>query len=269
MTVLDPNFKTYQCRNIVQYYAQLSAIQPAEQTILDRLSEQLPKMKMLDIGVGGGRTTLHFAPHVAEYTGIDYSPEMIAVCERRFQAKSSSWSFRVCDARNMQGLGEAAFDLVLFSFNGMDYIPHGDRLGVLAEIRRVLKPGGYFCFSSHNLVAMAREFRVSHHLCWNLFSVYINLMMWMILRWHNRTLNSQMLAEADYALIRDEPHNFRLHTYYVRPQEQIRQLLGNGFGNIQVFSWKTGIELTDSVTIQRQDDLWLYYLCQAGFGGSQ
>ncbi|MBF0188289.1 MAG: methyltransferase domain-containing protein, partial [Magnetococcales bacterium] len=44
-----------------------------------------------------------------------------------------------------------SFDVVLFSFNGIDYIhPYSARLATLREIWRVLKPDGLFIFSTHN-----------------------------------------------------------------------------------------------------------------------
>jgi SAM-dependent methyltransferase len=40
-----------------------------------------------------------------------------------------------------------------FFFNGIDYVSHNGRPAVLSEINRVLKPGGWFFFSSHNRAA--------------------------------------------------------------------------------------------------------------------
>ena len=78
--ITDTNQQTYTDRSIVRYYARLTALQPAERTILTLLQKRLSKMKMLDLGVGAGRTTNYFAPLVAEYIGVDYSAEMIAAC---------------------------------------------------------------------------------------------------------------------------------------------------------------------------------------------
>jgi ubiquinone/menaquinone biosynthesis C-methylase UbiE len=46
-------------------------------------------MKMLDIGVGRGRTTMHFAQAAEEYWAIDYSEETIAACRERFRDVSN------------------------------------------------------------------------------------------------------------------------------------------------------------------------------------
>ena len=44
-----------------------------------------------------------------------------------------------------------SFDLAWFSFNGIDYVATAGRVRILEEVRRILRPGGTFCFSSHNL----------------------------------------------------------------------------------------------------------------------
>ena len=52
------------------------------------------------------------------------------------------------------------FDIVFFSFNGLDYVyPEGRRVVALKEIERVLKKGGYFIYSSHNPLSLLFKFR--------------------------------------------------------------------------------------------------------------
>src|SRR5262249_12955489 len=135
-----------------------SHLQPPEETILRLLLPGLATARMLDLGVGGGRTTLHFAKWVHEYVGADYSPSMITACQKRFSGYPAHISFQVCDARALGLFESASFDFVLFSFNGLDYVGHDDRLKILQEIRRVGNPGGHFCFSSHNLNWCAQFF---------------------------------------------------------------------------------------------------------------
>ena len=256
----DRNQSAYAAARLVQHYTQLSALQPAEQTVLDRLHERLPTMKMLDIGVGGGRTTKHFAAIVANYVGIDYSAAMIAACKKRFATSSQTVLFEVCDARNLSRFQDHSFDLILFSFNGIDYISHADRLKVFQEVSRVGKPGGYFCFSSHNLQGFEQAFTLRKQLSLNPFKTYVNLVMLALLRCFNRSVSVKQLNASAYVVVKDESHNFCLQTYYVRPIEQLGQLAAN-FRDVNVYSWKSGLSITDEHELAANTDLWLYYLC--------
>ena len=256
----ETNHKTYANQGIVKHYAQLKQLQPAEETIIDLLGDRLSTMKMLDIGVGGGRTTQHFSKLVAEYIGIDYSAEMIAESQRRFANFSQPVSLEVCDVRDMSRFPDNSFDFILFSFNGVDYISHQDRLQVFQEIYRVGKSGGYFCFSTHNLQGIEKAFDWQNQLSFNPLTSYVNLVMWGIMRLFNPSTNLKQIKASGYAILRDESHNFRLQTYYVRPEEQIKQLKAN-FRDIKVYSWKNGLELTSQSDLCSNTDMWLYYLC--------
>ncbi|GBF78757.1 class I SAM-dependent methyltransferase [Aphanothece sacrum] len=256
----NPNQKIYSAPNIVGYYAQLSQLQPAEQTIINLLQHQLSTMTMLDIGVGGGRTTKHFFPIVGQYIGIDYCPQMITACKKRFSAFSESISLEVGDARKLSQFNDNFFDFILFSFNGIDYISHGDRLKVFQEINRVGKSGGYFFFSTHNLQGIEKEFNWQKNLSFNPITTYVNLVMFALFRWFNPSLTSEKLTNSPYLIIRDESHNFRLQTYYIRPLEQIKQLQ-EYFSEIKIYSWKNGLDITDEIELLSQSDMWIYYLC--------
>ena len=259
--MVDSNYQAYISREIVHHYSQLRQLQPAEQTILDFLRHEcsLSNMKMLDIGVGGGRTTEYFSSIVQEYMGIDYSEEMIAACQKRFPSQSNI--FQVVDARDMSQFPDNSFDFILFSFNGLDVISHLDRLQVFQEVRRVGKSGGYFCFSSHNLQALEREFNWKNHLSLNPIKTYVNLIMFTILRVFNRSVSPKQIKDSNYEIIQDEPHNFRLKHYYIRPQEQINQLKAD-FDNIRIYSWESGLELATQQDLSANTDSWLYYLCE-------
>ena len=145
------NLRTWKKQNIIDEYAASTELQAPEKAILDILRDHLPQMKMLDIGVGGGRTTLHFAQAAEEYWAIDYSEEMIVACRKRFRDASSKVRFAVCDASAMNICPDSFFSFILFSFNGIDCISHEDRFRVFKEVQRVGRAGGLFCFSTHNL----------------------------------------------------------------------------------------------------------------------
>jgi ubiquinone/menaquinone biosynthesis C-methylase UbiE len=255
----DKNRKTYANAGVVNHYAQLKELQPAEKMLLERLRDLLPQMKMLDIGVGGGRTTQYFCQEVAEYTGIDYSDEMIEACKQRFPASTRA-TFEVCDAREMSRFEDNTFDLILFSFNGIDYVSLSDRLQILKEVSRVGKSGGYFYFSSHNLQGLERVFEVRSQFSCNPITTYANLVMWAILRVLNMPMTLRKIRALSNMTVRDESHNFRLETYYIRPAEQVRQLDFN-FRDIEVYSWRNELELASEIDRSSNSDVWLYYLC--------
>ena len=257
----DLNQSAYAAPHIVNHYAQLNLLQPAEKAVLDLLKRQGSTIKMLDIGVGGGRTTLHFSAISSEYVGIDYSAEMISACKQRFNnAAASHVSFEVCDARDLSRFADHSFDFILFSFNGIDYVSHDDRLNILKEINRVGKSGGHFCFSSHNLQGLEQQFDFRKQIGLNPLKTYVNLAMAALLHWFNRSVSVIQLRASDYVIVRDESHNFRLKTYYIRPKEQIHQL-GSGFKDFRVYSWKQEVEIKSKKELASICDLWLYYLC--------
>ena len=105
------NLRTWKKQDIIDEYAASTELQPPEKAILDTLRDQLRQMKMLDIGVGGGRTTVHFAQAAEEYWAIDYSEEMIAACRERFRDVSNKVRFAVCDARAMNICPDSFFSL--------------------------------------------------------------------------------------------------------------------------------------------------------------
>lgn len=208
---------------------------------------------MLDIGVGAGRTTLHFAELTKEYVGIDTSEKMIKVCEERFVNMDKGISFKVCNVRDMKNFGDNYFDFILFSYNGIDYLNHIGRLEALREIKRVGKQGSLFCFSSHNIYSLKKEFSFS----WSKNLLYI--LKFPITRLLNPS--PEELEKMEYVLINDSSHLFSLVTYYIKPEKQIDQLTELGFKNIKVFSLEEGKEIKTISNLSYIKDRWLYYVC--------
>ena len=102
---------------------------------------------LLDLGVGGGRTLPLLRELSDDYTGIDYSAELVAAARRRFpQAR-----IEIGDARDLSRFAASRFALVFFSFNGIDGITHDERGQVFREVLRVLRPRGLFAYSTNNL----------------------------------------------------------------------------------------------------------------------
>ena len=252
------NRTAYEDPGVVKGYVSEKELQPAERTIWGILKDQLPLMKMLDIGVGAGRTALQFGPRVKEYTGVDYSERMIKACRDNLGQNAPNMSFMVCDARSMGMFKDNTFDFVLFSFNGIDYMSHEDRAKALREIRRVAKPGGYFCFSTHNILCIEKYLKIS--LCFNPMRLLKIVQRYGEIK--NLIRSHKGVQHIPYSVVRDGAEEFLLTTYYINPNEQIRELKNMEFKNVRVFSEKTGDEIIDhSLLARMKQERWFYFLC--------
>ena len=251
----------YEDRQLAAYYARKSDLQPPEEAILRELASSLPGMRMLDVGVGGGRTTLHFAKWAREYVGIDYSPAMIAECRRRFDKYPKTVSFQEGDASNLESFEDGSFDFVLFSFNGLDYGSPQERERALREIQRVCRPGGLFCFSTHNLQASRRIFGIRNQLCLHPVRLVRRLREYFTLSFVlNRPSEIRRLEGMDEAMLNDGAHEGRFRTFYTRPLAQLRRL-SDGFESTRVFALADGKEIVGDQSLLATEDPWLYYLC--------
>jgi SAM-dependent methyltransferase len=141
----DPNLPVYNRSEVAAYYASLDYLSPCEQALFGEFLK--PGDAILDLGVGGGRTTRYLSSLASRYVGVDYAPNMVAACREKFP----QLEFLVADATNLALLADGNFDSVVMAFNGIDALfPSEARRRCLAEIHRVLKNGGVFIFSSHN-----------------------------------------------------------------------------------------------------------------------
>jgi SAM-dependent methyltransferase len=142
----DPNLATFNSPEVTSYYSSLNYLTPCERLLFDEYLR--PGMAILDLGVGGGRTTPHLASIAGRYVGADYAAEMIAACRRKFP----NLEFETAGAADLSIFAASSFDAVVMAFNGMDsVIPDESRYSALREIHRVLKPEGVLIFSSHNV----------------------------------------------------------------------------------------------------------------------
>lgn len=257
-TEMDTNRKTYESRTVVDYYANYSGLQQPERIILEELKTELAQMKMLDIGVGTGRTTSFFSPLVKEYVAIDYSENMIDAFRKKFAHDKSIAATMVCDARSMDVFDDNYFEFILFSFNGIDCLNYKERLTFLTEVSRIGVKNGLFCFSTHNLQGISKLYRIKptlhpYHL-WNRFIFLLRILL----------LNGfpSHLKAKNIAFIKDGAHDFGLTLCYIRPREQIRQLEDSGFEDVRLFPLHAVCEESDRDLLEDILDPWIYYLCK-------
>jgi ubiquinone/menaquinone biosynthesis C-methylase UbiE len=127
--------------------------------LLERVSLS-PGPYCLEVGCGqGALARLLVKRYGAHVVASDYDPAQVALAQERLADLDGPVAFRVVDARTIP-FDDAAFDAV-FSFGVLHHIPGGWRKAV-AEIARVLKPGGWFVFT--DLVVAPRAGRLMRRL---------------------------------------------------------------------------------------------------------
>lgn len=212
------NINTFAHKKSIVEYAGMAELFPVEEHILDNYFPSGPA-QVLDLGCGGGRTTVHLAERGYQVTAGDIVPEMVEEARKRI----SGVAFKVLDATCLD-LPSEFFDVVWFSFNGLDYIyPFHNRLSALHEIKRVLKPGGIFVYSSHNILGRCTRINrplISCLLHYHLAFFYHSL---------RKPLLQNYWRECHYG------DNW-LNTYCGIPQRQVGTLKNVGFDLLSVES---------------------------------
>jgi SAM-dependent methyltransferase len=118
----------------------------SEELVLARILR--PGQRVLDVGCGNGRVTRHLVGDGRAVWAVDLNVE--AVREGAEGVGGPGVAFAGADARVLP-FRDGAFDVVVFAYNGIDFMATSqERRAALAEVGRVLAPGGWFLMSAHN-----------------------------------------------------------------------------------------------------------------------
>jgi SAM-dependent methyltransferase len=216
----------------VHHYSNNGDLNKAERAALARVAEEVRGRRIVDIGVGGGRTVRPLRELSHDYLGIDNSHAMVAACRLRF----GGVDFRHADARAMSDVPEGSVRMAMFSCNGIGMVSHEDRLKIMREVLRVLEPGGLFLFSTHNqncpdhtagfkLPALAfspNPLRMAARLArfsWRTALRYAR----------RRRFVAHEVRTSEYSIINDVCHDYGVMLYYILLSSQRRQLVEMGF----------------------------------------
>lgn len=265
------NRATYGSARAVRLYARHSGYtDPGERVAFERVAAVCRDAPILDLGVGAGRTVPLLLRISRDYVALDYTPALVEVC----RARHPGVDVRVGDARDLSALGYGRFALIVFSWNGIDSVEHDDRLAILREIRRALRPGGICIFSAHNLDGPVQrpqryelpDFRFSMNplrLALRSLRFAGRLALGLLNRRHNRRLE---LKTADYYVANSGAHEYGLMIHHIRLGLQLEQLAQLGFGPVEVLS------CVDGHTVAQREDTsaitWFHFVAHKRAGSS-
>ena len=100
--------------------------------------------QVLEVAIGTGRNLPLYPPEV-RLTGVDFSPQMLQHAQRRADQLGRQVDLRLGDAQALD-LPDASFDTVVCTLS-LCVIPDDRR--AIAEMRRVLRPGGRLLLLDH------------------------------------------------------------------------------------------------------------------------
>jgi|SRR5690349_3990214 len=228
---------------VLEYHALVAeGLNSQERAALESVAAVVRGKRILDIGVGAGRTVRPLLAISEDYVGVDYTPQMIEHCRAQFPGIR----FEAADARDMRAFAPESFDLVFFSCNGICMVDHEGRMAILGEVRRVLAPNGVFIFSTTNRNSAEYESVYS----FPDFQATTNPAKWLVragrfaIQSVQRAVNRlryrrNEIRTPEYAVINSIYHHYRVMLYFIGMPEQLRQLARAGFaGEVQVYDQK-------------------------------
>ncbi|MBE9063923.1 bifunctional 2-polyprenyl-6-hydroxyphenol methylase/3-demethylubiquinol 3-O-methyltransferase UbiG [cf. Phormidesmis sp. LEGE 11477] len=126
--------------------APLNRLNPLRFQFFDRYIQHWQDLKVLDVGCGGGFTCEFLAGRGAQVTGVDQSAACVRAASRHADEAGLAIAYKQAQAERLP-FTDACFDAVVC----VDVLEHVEDVAqTIAEIGRVLRPGGWFCFDTIN-----------------------------------------------------------------------------------------------------------------------
>lgn len=204
---------------------------------MQRIAEEARGQPILDIGIGAGRTLPYLRSLSEDYVAVDYLPEMVSLTRSRHPEARVEYA----DARDLRMFAECTFALVVFSLNGIDGLAHEDRPEVHAAVKRVLRPGGLFVYSTHNLDHPAAG-RPPWDRCRLPGHITLRPLMGWAARLPKRSRSYRRLRTLSvrgdgWAILVGASYDFGIVGHYVTLDEALRELSESGYApSVEVYS---------------------------------
>lgn len=213
-------------RGSVKEYLWSDELTPSEISAIKNVPDIKDK-PILDVGVGAGRTTRGLLRISKDYLGIDYVAEMTDKCKGKFLGVH----FEQADARELSRYDDESFHTIFFSLNGLCMVDHVDRMLILKEFSRLLKPNGVFMFSAYNqnFIKHTKSFKVP------MFEKTLNPLKLLVRSMRflknlgisivNKIRYKSLEVKTDeYEIVNDSCHNYATMLYYTTPGNMKKQL---------------------------------------------
>ncbi len=215
------------------------SLEPPEIMILVRYRELLSG-RTVELGCGAGRVLSYLVPLGGDVHGVDLAPDMVEYCRRQYPRAE----VRVGDLTDPASYGQPPFDVILALNNLIDVLPDAERRRVLGATRSKLTSNGLLIFSSHNLGRFDLDTsRAGQPQGWRsrgrrLVERARARPLDKLARLPGRIRNRRRMRALEYrgdgyAVINDEAHDYSLLHYYIRRDDQERQLREVGYELIE------------------------------------
>jgi SAM-dependent methyltransferase len=214
-------------------------LRPVEVEILMRYRAALSG-RVLEVGCGAGRILGYLVTLGGDVHGFDISERMVAQCRESFPGAS----VRVGDMRDLRASVNGRFDAILLLDNVLDVVDDATRRSILGEVRELLSADGLAIFSSHNLAAVdagrapagraaAGSAAIRKALDRPLSEVISKAATVPKRARNRRRLRPLEYRAADHAVLNDPERDFGSLHYYIRRDDEERQLASLGFEMVE------------------------------------
>jgi 2-polyprenyl-6-hydroxyphenyl methylase / 3-demethylubiquinone-9 3-methyltransferase len=131
----------------------LARMNPARFAYFDPLVRHWPDLRVLDVGCGGGLAAACLMQRGARVVGLDLSRASLHVAARQTRRPGRPEAVFVCGQAETLPFTDASFDVVWCT----DVLEHlADLPAAIAQIARVLTPGGLFLYDTINRSWLSR-----------------------------------------------------------------------------------------------------------------
>lgn len=113
--------------------------------------------RLLELACGTGNHAFELEKFGYQVLATDYSPDLLAVAQRKAAERDSAVEFRQADMRTLD-LPERLFDAAVCLFDSIGYVQTNQAVAdVLINALQHLRPGGLFIFEFWHAAAMLRH----------------------------------------------------------------------------------------------------------------